>query len=130
MPTIGSEADQTGGTLLIGVTDDGEAVGLDPDYAIISPGGPDGFINWLDTMLENQLGHAGAQRVLIRIEDVNGTHVCRVDVPASSVPVWLPAGKQNRALYVRRNNSTRAVPDGEIEEFLARRFGITPEGDT
>lgn len=31
--------------------------------------------------------------------------------------------KGTEKLFVRRNNSTRAVPDGEIEAFIAERFG-------
>ncbi len=115
-----------GGTLLIGVRDKThEPVGLDADYRHVQPHNGDGFINWLDTMLQTTLGHGGARRVISRIDEIDGVEVCRVDVPASSRPVWATFGSKDPVLYVRRNNSTRAVPTEELDAFLADRFGIT-----
>ena len=112
-----------GGTLLIGVTDDRQPVGLHDDYAQVKPANADGFVNWLDTLFENSLGHAGANRLTIRIDQVNGRDVCRIDVPASTRPIRVKNKNGPDILYQRRNNSTRAVPDDEIETFIAERFG-------
>ena len=111
-----------GGTLLIGVNDRGQPVGLDSDYAHVKPQNADGFVNWLDTLLENTLGHTGAHRVQIRIDVINGIEVCRLDVPASSKPIWTRFKKQDAVLFVRRNNSTRQVPADEVDQFLTERF--------
>lgn len=112
-----------GGTLLIGVNNDSQPVGLDSDYSHVKPQNADGFVNWLDTMLEKTLGHTGAHRVQIRIDVINGIEVCRLDVPASSKPIWTRFKKQDAVLFVRRNNSTRQVPADEVDQFLAERFG-------
>jgi type I restriction enzyme, R subunit len=120
--TVAGFLNGQGGTLLIGVTDDQQPVGLDDDYALVQPPNADGYVAWLDTMLESALGHAGAHRVNIRIDVVNGRQVCRVDVPASSRPIWAKT-KSGMVLYERRNNSTRAVPPSEVETFIAERFG-------
>jgi hypothetical protein len=48
-------------------------------------------------------------------------------VPASSRPIWAK-GKDGDVLYERRNNSTRAVPQTEVETFLRDRFGLTTPG--
>ncbi|MCA1606422.1 MAG: hypothetical protein LC775_13355, partial [Acidobacteria bacterium] len=71
---------------------------------------------------ENTLGHTGAHRVQIRIDVINGIEVCRLDVPASSKPIWTRFKKQDAVLFVRRNNSTRQVPADEVDQFLAERF--------
>jgi type I restriction enzyme R subunit len=112
-----------GGTLLLGVNNRGQPLGLDADYTHVKPQNADGFVNWLDTMLQNTLGHTGAHRVQIRIDVINGIEVCRLDVPASSRPIWTRFKKQGPVLFVRRNNSTRQVPADEIDQFLAERFG-------
>jgi type I restriction enzyme R subunit len=103
-------------------------IGLEPDYALVKPPNRDGYVNWLDTMLQTALAHVGARRVRIRLELVEGHEVCRVDVPASSRPIWTTKG-QDRVLFERRNNSTRAVPADELEVFLAERFGLDRVGD-
>ena len=112
-----------GGTLLIGVTDDRKPVGLHDDYGQVKPANADGFVNWLDTLFDNNLGHAGANRLTIRIDQVNGRDVCRIDVPASTRPIRVKNKNGPDILYQRRNNSTRAVPDDEIDTFIAERFG-------
>jgi type I restriction enzyme R subunit len=122
--TIAGFLNAEGGTLLIGVDDDGQVVGLEPDYALVKPAGRDGYVNWLDTMMQNVLGHVGAHRVRVRIDVIAGHDICRVDVPASSRPIWATKGG-DQVLYERRNNSTRAVPAEEIENFILNRFGAS-----
>ncbi len=121
--TVAGFLNAQGGALLIGVDDDGRPVGLDSDYGKVKPPGADGFVNWLDTMLQNALGHAGAHRVQIRIDVIDGVQVCRLDVPASSRPIWTTFKKKERVLFERRNNSTREVPPDEVDTFIAERFG-------
>jgi type I restriction enzyme R subunit len=121
--TVAGMLNDHGGTLLIGVTDDGEPVGLEDDYAQVKPSNADGFVNWLDTLFDNRFGHVGANRLTIRMGQVNGQDICRIDVPASSRPIWVKNPKGADTLYQRRNNSTRAIPADELDTFLADRFG-------
>ena len=114
-----------GGTLLIGVTDDGEPVGLEADYALVKPPNADGLVNWLDTLFDNSLGHVGANLLAIRMDQVNGHDICRIDIPASSRPIWVKNPNGDDTLYQRRDNSTRQVPTNEIKPFLTDRFGKT-----
>ena len=102
--------------------DDNYPVGLEHDLALIKPPTPDGFVNWMDTMLENRFGFSFVQNVTISTGQVEGHDVCRVNVPRATEPMW-STFKGTEKLFVRRNNSTRAVPDGEIEAFIAERFG-------
>ena len=120
--TVAGMLNDHGGTLLIGVTDDGDPVGLHDDYAQVKPPNADGFVNWLDTLFENRLGHAGANRLSIRMDQINGHDICRIDIPASSRPIWVKNLKGSDSLYQRRNNSTRAVPTDEIDSFLTDCF--------
>ena len=88
---------------------------------MVKPKNHDGYVNWLDTMFENALGHGGAHRIQIRFDVVNGFDVCRVDVPASSKPIWVKKDETS-ILFERRNNSTRAIKDDEIDSFISERF--------
>ena len=47
--------------------------------------------------------------------------LCRVDVAKSSVPVWARTSKDDRVFFVRMNNSTRAMPEGESNAYIAER---------
>ena len=52
--TVAGLLNDRGGTLLIGVTDNREPVGLDNDYTQVKPPNADGYVNWLDTLFEKQ----------------------------------------------------------------------------
>ena len=121
--TVAGMLNDRGGTLLIGVTDNGEPVGLEDDYAQVNPPNADVYVNWLDTLFEHNLGHAGAHRLTIRIDQIDHRDICRIDVPASSRPIWVKSKDGSDILYQRRNNSTRQVPPTEIELFITERFG-------
>jgi len=79
-------------------------------------------VNWFDTMLQNRFGFALAQLIRLKVAEIDGHHVCRVDIPAATEPAWSEY-KGERQLYVRRNNSTRAVPDEDVDSFVEQRFG-------
>ena len=61
-------------------------------------------------------------RTRTRIEEVAGQDVCRVDVAASSVPVYARMSGEDEAFWVRMNNSTSALPQIEIEEYVRDRW--------
>jgi len=54
-----------------------------------------------------------------RVVNHGGHEVCRLDVGESARPVWARTSKAERVFFVRMNNSTRALPDGEIEAYVA-----------
>ena len=113
--TVAGMLNDHGGTLLIGVTDDREPVGLNDDYPLVKPPNADGFVNWLDTLFDN--------RLTICMDNVNDHDICRIDIPASSRPIWVKNPSGEDILYQRRNYSTRQVPTHEIKPFLTDRFG-------
>ena len=107
-----------GGTLLIGVNDSHEAVGLDNDYKLT--GGKlgcdprDSFENWLTGLMDTSIGRPPLANMSITFEKVDGHDVCRVDVSPSHKPVYA-RGKQTKDFYVRLNNGTRSL---DIEDAL------------
>lgn len=119
--TVSGLANASGGTLLIGVHDDNYPVGLGADLELVKPPTTDGYVNWLDSMLETRFGFSFAQTIRITVEAVDGHDVCRVDVPRATEPLWT-SYKGADKLYVRRNNSTRTVEADDIDGFIQDRF--------
>ena len=123
--TIAGFANAKGGTLLIGVSDSGRAVGLRSDYETFSDRQDiDAWLNWLTDVIISHLGRNLLRRLRVRIEIVDGMEICRIDIPALSVPTWSSAAKGDRLLFERLPNSTRSIPKDQVEEFLLERFGI------
>ena len=69
--TIAGFANAHGGTLLIGVNDDGEAVGLKDDYRLANQKRQDrdGYENWLTTMLAEVLGKVATSYLTVTFRD-------------------------------------------------------------
>ena len=107
-----------GGTLLIGVDDGHQAVGLQNDYKLTKKGNRDprdSFENWLTDLFDTCVGKPALANVAVSFESVDGHDVCRVEVRPSRQPVYA-RGKQSMDFYVRLNNGTRSL---DIEEAVA-----------
>jgi len=120
--TIAGFLNADGGTLFIGVNDQREPIGLAHDTAVVKPPNVDGFVNWLTTHLIGALTHTAVMRTRTRIDAVDGVEICRVDVAASSAPVTARMSDRAEAFWVRMNNSTRALPEIEIEDYVRDRW--------
>lgn len=116
--TIAGFLNADGGTLFIGVDDQRRAIGLASDLPLVKPPSPDGLVNWLTTHLINALRHTAASRARIRIEEVDATPICRIDVARSSTPVMARMSEKGDVFWVRMNNSTRSLPEVEIAEYV------------
>ena len=85
----------------------------------MKPTNGDGFVNWLTTHLINALGHAaghadaGTDRRPRRPRDLPRRR--RPLVPARSGP---RRARTTSVFFVRMNNSTRELPEGERERYI------------
>ena len=120
--TVSGFLNTDGGTLLIGVEPDRHVIGLSYDYSRVKPPNGDGFVNWLTTHLANAIGHAAAMRTRARITVHDSQEICRLDVARSSQPVWANMSQKPRVFFVRMNNSTRELPENELDAYLADRW--------
>jgi type I restriction enzyme R subunit len=85
----------------------------------VKPPNGDGFVNWLTTHLTTAIGHAAVMRTRARIAVQEGKEICRLDVGPSSRPVWARTSQKGRVFFVRMNNSTRELPNGELDQYMA-----------
>ncbi|MET0865316.1 MAG: ATP-binding protein [Nakamurella sp.] len=117
-----------GGTLLIGIDDDGVPVGLANDFAVVKAPDPDRYELWLRDFLGSTLGQNSATLPAIDFTpvEVDGepTYVCRVSCPASPRPVFVrPAkGAGQSELWVRTGNSTRQFKVDEAVDYVMVRW--------
>jgi type I restriction enzyme R subunit len=123
-----------GGTLLIGIADDGSVAGLDGDYASRSKAHHDPrdwFCQHLGNIVVTSMGDAAATNVRPEILHVDGRDVCRVQVDPCAFPVDAkviyqePDGpKEVRTeFFVRVSNGTKALDAVEREKYILGRWG-------
>ncbi len=120
--TIAGFLNAEGGTLLIGVDDTGQPIGLEKDYKLVKGRGRDGFENWLTDLLELAFGKPALANLGVTFQTVEGSDVCRIDVERSRTPVFVKRDKE-ADLYVRLNNSTRLMNTEEALRYVSEHFG-------
>ena len=120
--TVAGFLNAHGGTLLIGVADDGSARGLEDDYIAVGNRGRDGYENFLTTLLETRIGRAAVAHVGITFDVIDGHDVCRLDVKASPEPVFVSNDKGDADLYVRLNNSTRLLNTADALKYVRQHW--------
>ncbi|MBK7166366.1 MAG: ATP-binding protein [Candidatus Microthrix sp.] len=127
-----------GGTLLIGVSDDGTIHGLGSDYASRSKQDQDPrdwFQQHLSNIISTSMGDAAATNLRAQIHHVDGHDICRVQVDPSGFPVDATVIKQKpdgpkeqlTEYYVRRLNGTVALDVVEKQKYIAQRWPATPD---
>lgn len=122
--TIAGFLNASGGTLLVGVADDGVVVGLDRDLNTMKAPDHDRYQLWLTDFLQTSLGKNAVTFVTVAFEVANGDDVCRIDVAPADMPIFLnePKGPRTADFYLRLGNSTRLLLTDEVIEYQARRW--------
>jgi hypothetical protein len=117
--TIAGFLNAYGGTLIIGVDDSGNAIGLDRDLGSLSKKpNLDGFQQSLRTLLNNGLGTDVATRIGIEFPLVDGVQVCEMSAPASSDPVWVKHEGKEKVFFVRSGNTTQPLDGEEAHRYI------------
>ena len=93
--TVAAFMNSAGGTLLLGVDDSGNLIGLGPDYTTLKQPDADRFELWLRGMWRTRMGtNAAALPQVDFAPTPDGTaEVCRVTAPPSPLPVYLKPAK-------------------------------------
>lgn len=119
--TIAAFMNADGGSLLIGVGDDGTIVGLDHDYSTLKTKNRDGFEVALMTAISSKLGTSQCSRVSILFHRVGNREVCHLIVSESPKPVFVTNG-QETSFYVRAGAGTRELNIREATEYIAEHW--------
>jgi hypothetical protein len=125
--TVAAFANSQGGTLLIGVVDDGQILGLEPDYLSLGGVDRDKFELHLRNLLNQQFG-AGfvSNKIVINFHELEGKEVCQVETSPAKEPVIVSVKDRNgqsvQRFYARSGNSSQEISLGEMNNYLKERF--------
>jgi uncharacterized protein with ParB-like and HNH nuclease domain len=127
LKTISAFSNAEGGKLLIGVTDEGDILGLDSDYNTFKEGNKDQFELHLRNLVNNAFGKEfGAINLNVRFPILNDIEICEIDIKASETPRYCGIIDKNGILqkkfYIRSGNSSQELDIEESASYIKRRF--------
>lgn len=120
LKTIAGFCNRDGGTLLIGVNDEREVLGIGHDFDG-KIGNCDTYENHLRSLVRERLGPAVGALVQVQFVRVDNGTVCRVDCKPSSSPVFLRANDAE-PFFVRTGNRTEELRGRNLFEYQRTRF--------
>lgn len=107
-----------GGTLLIGVSDKGEVMGIERDFNTLPRKDRDGFENHLNMIVKTMIGLQFAKYARVTFESIDGKEVCIVTVKESHKPAYLHTTNGQEEFYVRVGNTTQPFQMSEAEDYI------------
>jgi very-short-patch-repair endonuclease len=124
--TIAAFANGVGGTLLIGVRDDGTTAGLDPDFQCLG-GNADKMELHLTSLLARHFGQSfRASRIRITFPLCRDIQICKVDIRPAGAPIFVSLadarGVATERFYVRSGNSSQELTASQTQIYVQDRY--------
>jgi Putative DNA-binding domain len=120
--TVAAFSNSSGGTLLIGVADDGQVLGLEPDYQLKNFN-RDGYENALVTLISTAIDKVTGSRCRFHFETIDAEDVCVVEVEPSPNPVYADTDKGKGVFFVRSANTTQQLETKDVVVYIKARWG-------
>lgn len=117
-----------GGTLLIGVSDNQEILGLEDDYGTLKNGaGKDLFELHLRNIICKSFGKDfAATQIKINFPIVDDKEICEVEIKQGTKPLYCEVsdknGNKSKKFYVRSGNSSQDLDIEETAAYIKKRF--------
>lgn len=117
LKTIAAFMNSKGGTLFVGINDEGKALGLDQDNFP----NEDKLLLHLDNLIKSKLGGGSFSCIKPEIGELHGKRFLAIKCAPSETPVFLKSG-QGEEFYIRAGASSPALPASHTHEYIKTRF--------
>ena len=104
LKTLAAFLNTDGGTLIVGVADDGTIIGIEVDYPRVQ-GSSDGWLKTFDNLVSRDLGVEVMNCIDLQLEPWHGRTIVVIRCSPRQEPTWI-----GDELYVRRTASTENLP--------------------
>jgi predicted HTH transcriptional regulator len=110
-----------GGTLLIGVEDNGEITGIEKDQFA----NDDKFLLHLWNLIKASLGQEASPYITTTLAKIHEKSVCRVECRPGTRPVFLRQKGFGEEFYIRTGPGSSSLSISETMEYIADHFNGT-----
>lgn len=127
LKTIAAFSNASGGTLIIGVDDEMNIIGLENDYRTLNSGTKDEFELHLRNLVNKSYGVEFATNNLeVDFPVVYDQEICVVNIKSGIRPLYSEVsdknGQKSKKFYVRSGNSSQEIDITEVANYINKRF--------
>lgn len=119
--TLAAFLNHEGGSLFIGIHDDGSITGLQYDYATLKHGDRDGFQQFVMTLAKHRLGGDVCALIHLSIAEIGEHDICRIIIEPAHRPVYVQDGGAAH-YFVRTGSISRELDVAEAIQHIALRW--------
>lgn len=118
LKTLAGFLNTNGGTLLVGVADDGSVLGIDADRF----SNEDRMLQHLTNLVKDRMNDVALMsHVKPTFEDCDGKRVLRIACTRSAIPAYVTEGT-DEVFYIRAGPSTQKLTGSKMMQFINLRF--------
>lgn len=117
LKTIAAFLNSNGGTLLVGVADDGAAVGIEVDGF----SSEDDMSLHLVDVVSSRMSPQAMARTHVSFDDYDEVRVMRINCQRSLSPVYVKEGNKE-SFFIRTGPSSRELTISEAQDYIKHRF--------
>ena len=121
MKTVAAFLNSGGGTLVIGVHDNREVFGLEPDLGSLAKQNHDGFENHFNNLFVSMIGAEFRQYVKISFDYINNKSVALVQVAGAHRPAYLKTD-QGEDFFIRTGNATTSLKVSQLTSYISSQW--------
>ena len=110
-----------GGTLLVGINDDGHILGLDADYGVMKKSNPDGFELIFNNAFSKMIGAEFRQFVQLSFPEIEEKTICLIAVQPTTSPVYF-YHRDKEEFYIRAGNASQPLSVSKATAYIQDRF--------
>ncbi len=123
LKSIAAFANAYGGTVLVGVRDDGAIVGVEGDFPFVKHHNLDGWMLWLNDAVTTSMGKVIAADLDVSSCACPEGTVVRIDVGPAVKPIFATSSKDKKQTFlVRLSNATQELTGQEVLDYKEKRW--------
>ena len=107
-----------GGTILIGVADNGDIKGIQRDLKKFKKRDNDSLLNHMSDLVGSRIGNNFITNIKYEIIHVDKVDVLKIHCKKSNIPCYL----DNKVFYIRTSPTARALEGPEMVQYISDRF--------
>lgn len=110
-----------GGILLVGVSDDGEILGLEPDFKMMKKKDADGWENTFNSAFNRMIGPEFRQYLGVQFTEVEGKTIGVLTARPSTEPVYLNHNSKEE-FYIKTGNASQPLSVRQATNYIQSHF--------